>query len=84
MYSSQIRYVKLGDVYFNKYNIETVTKIDDQVNNRYELKIHTVHGQNYRFTLDSHKELIYKLQNITGQRFEELEAKTSDLDPMPF
>jgi hypothetical protein len=84
MYSSAQRYVKLGDVYFNKYNIETFTKIDDQDNNKYELHIHTVYGKNYDFILTSHKELINKIQTITGQRIESLEEKGPDLDPMPF
>jgi|TARA_B100001971_G_C18054912_1_gene464758 hypothetical protein len=84
MYSNAQRYVKLGDVYFNKYNIETFTKIDDQDNNKYELHIHTVYGKNYDFILTSHKELINKIQTITGQRIESLEEKGPDLDPMPF
>ena len=65
MYSNAQRYVKLGDVYFNKYNIETFTKIDDQDNNKYELHIHTVYGKNYDFILTSHKELINKIGKDT-------------------
>lgn len=84
MYSTQRRYIKLGDVYFNKYNIESFTKTDDPANSRYELNIHTTQGQDYTFEFDNQKTLRLKIQAITGQTIQDTDSETSDLEVLPF